>query len=914
MKRALRHLEHIHQATCLYAKVFSSLYRENFMKNDNYKSHSPEIYQLIEDYNKKAGDCYKKREFDEARSWELKVIELQGENNPQNAFNYFRIARSYQQPGEIQNAIDNYNKVIESCKNVSPTLLTSEILQKVISAYQKLILAHVQVGKHYQNRKNLADFKEQAEKHYNQAIALYSQVISLTENDPKQEQSFREKAASAYVARGDFYREVGQHDQAKADFETAIQLSGDNPKRAGAYIQLGRVFHELGQYEDSKKSYEEAIKTEEANQRQPISAYVSLAGLYREYGHFDRALDAYNKAIELSGPNHPDAGGAYHGRAFLYRELGNFKEAWEDYEKAIEVNDKGANPKAFGPFSHLGNFYRGLEKFSDSESGSELGRLELFDRAIDNYIKAIQLIGEDNPRVAAAYVDRGNLYRERAEYYKRENKLSEVEKDLTSARQDFETAIRLNPFTPRGAGAYASLGLLILDQAESIDDKVFKEVLDYFDKALTLNSREASIHLHRGELYCKVRKFDRAYEEFENAIKKAEHKGKKALQWVVVEICLKLVEQERFEKAKKYLEVAFPNLAILKSPFLSEDTLDSQRKREWFNYIELAEDNHKRKEREMKVRDLLIQQFSHTLGHSLVIQKFHLETAIRDKDYDRLPGVLNELNRTNNTLHFLSISARDTDKLRKEVIDSQSNQGVNLSDILFKSLIPPFETILLDEEYYSYVLKRYLHGVSCKNYVEEFNSLSDLEKKSLLKQWKLQEYWLNEEERKTIYSTTWQTLKVTDWQTIFDEWLTHKLVNQFGEIQQQGLPGLLKWIGTEFFKLELNSSSRLCFNDIDSTGALYFSWIFRELTFNTLKYAEAGGNVLINIIEDESSYRLEWTNQATQQIVKAPKTSSGAGLEVLKILIEKMMGRMRYTEHNGFFVVTLDIPSFNKEK
>jgi tetratricopeptide (TPR) repeat protein len=801
------------------------------MKNDNDRNNLPETYQLIKDYNKKAGDCYKKREFDEARSWELKVIELQGENNPQNAFNYFRIARSYQQPGEIQNAIDNYNKVIESCKNVSPTLLTSEILQKVLSAYQRLISAHVQVGKHYQNRKHLADFKEQAEKHYNQAIALYSQAISLTENDPKQEQSFREKAASVYVARGDFYREVGQHDQAKAYFETAIQLSGDNPKRAGAYIQLGRVFHELGQYEDSKKSYEEAIKTEEANQNKPISAYVSLAGLYREYGYFELALDYYKKAIELSGPDHLNAGGAYHGRAFLHRELGELKEAWKDYEKAIEVNAKGASPKAFGPLCHLGNLYRGLEKFSDSESGSELGRIDLFDRAIDNYIKAIQLIGEDNPIVAAAYVDRGNLYRERAEYYKRENKLSEVEKDLTSARQDFETAICLNPFTPRGAGAYASLGLLILDQAEIIDDKVFKEVLGCFDKALALNPRDASIYLYRGELYCKVGKFDRAYEEFEDAIEKAKPKGKKALQWVVVEICLKLVEQERFEKAKKYLEIAFPNLAILKRPFLSEDTLDSQRKREWFNYIELAEDNHKRKEQEGKVKDLLIQQFSHTLGSSLQVQRELIEKSIKKRNYDRLSSVLNELNSINRNLGLLSLSARDANQLRAKIKDSLSNQGVSLKDILFESLVSAFEVIIVDYRQYRPVFERYLHEVSSKHYLREFNGLSESEKDHLLQSWKDGiSGGKKEEDKQKIKATTWETLQErkkqtvdpegpaaerlqgAGWQTILDTWLKDKLSNQFEKlVQRQNLEDLLKWIEAEFFKMDLDIPSRLCF-------------------------------------------------------------------------------------------------------
>jgi hypothetical protein len=344
---------------------------------------------------------------------------------------------------------------------------------------------------------------------------------------------------------------------------------------------------------------------------------------------------------------------------------------------------------------------------------------------------------------------------------------------------------------------------------------------------------------------------------------------------------------------------------------LSDSDVELQHKREWFGYLELAEKNSQNEPEQRQLKDRLIQQFSHTLGSSLVVQQATIKRVIKTQDYDKLLRVLNELNRIKQSLHLLSISARDVHKLKAEIVDSLSKKGTDLKSVFFKSLVSVLETILNDEEYHL-VYKRYFHNVGRKSYFDSFSSLPKSEQEKLLTQWKNTQFWFDEEEKKTIDLVTWDTLSSKATQDIFDNWLLEELHQQIEKIlQQQSVNELFKLVDSAFFTFHFENCASLSFKSIDSIGASYVAWIFLELALNTFKYAEAGSEAIVKISENEYLYKIHWRNQITEQVVQAP--GSRAGLDVLAIMVENLDGELNHLRHENFFEVTIYIPKFKTE-
>jgi len=350
---------------------------------------------------------------------------------------------------------------------------------------------------------------------------------------------------------------------------------------------------------------------------------------------------------------------------------------------------------------------------------------------------------------------------------------------------------------------------------------------------------------------------------------------------------------------------------IEKFNFLSDFDVESQHQKEWFGYLELAEKKSQHEQEQWQLKDRLIQQFSHTLGSSLVVQQATIKRVIKTQDYDKLPRVLNELNRIKQSLHLLSISARDVHKLKIEIVESLSKKGTDLKSVFFKSLASVLETILNDEEYHL-VYKRYFHNVGRKSHFDSFSSLAKSEQEKLLTQWKKTQFWFDEDEKKTIDSVTWDTLSSKATQAIFDNWLLEELRKQIEKIvQQRSENELFKLLESAFFTLHFENDASLYFKSIESTGASYVSWIFLELALNTFKYAEAGSEATVKISENGDSYKIHWRNQATKQVVQAP--GARAGLDVLGIMIENLEGELNHLVHENFFEVTISIPKFKTE-
>ncbi len=846
---------------------------------------NPEDPRNSRAYTERAGLHIKYCDFNRALDDYNKAIGLAPED-PRNSGAYTQRAYLYAEYGY-------FDKALEDAINAERIVSVQEDRFYRLNGLIKttLVKAHI-----YTEYKTAPDFIGQATEHYERALSYIERLLELAKNSPSEydECKIYQSAAHVYNKKGNFHQGNYQFEDALICYQRAEKFgaSGGNDN-VGIYMNMGHLFRKWGQdnnaYENALKFYKKA-----ANNNQNISSHINLGNLHRQYGFFGLALEEYNKAIDSVPENSIKTGGAYNGRAFLYREMGKFEEAEQDYKKAIEVNNHGKKHVAFSSFVHLGNLYKGV----DASDG--------FDKAIAEYNKAINLVGEKHPKAAAAYVSLGAAYREKAATYRMENNDTEAKRYFEMAEKAIGQAITLNPL---GSEAYASIGLLYLDISDNLQ-KDFAKIKKYFDEAKRLNPRHPDLYVHIGELFCRVKRFDEAASEFNEAINLVKFHGKKTFQWIYLEICLKFIEAEQFDLAEKYLEPAFPEVAILKRPVSTEDTLDVQRKKEWSEYIKLATENFESKQREKQTRDRLIQSFAHTLASSLVQQKKAIEGCIRMNDYSSLPRLLSELDRVEKNLHLLSISARDVKKLKAEFIESVSDNGVTLKNIFLRSLLSVVDTILTDKEYYEFVYKRFLRHIATKHQ-EQFSRLKTIEKDRLLDVWKKAQYYDDEHQRLRIENMTFEMLESepATRQSVFDKWLKEHISRQYEEItkkQNLDLECLISWISGIFFRINyIDDGSSICFSSASNTGALYFFWFFNELILNTFKYTEAGTDVSVKV-SDEFSYEIVWENKPTVQLVKAP--GSRAGLDVLKIMARNLDGDLYHVERTGLFTVNISIP------
>ena len=160
----------------------------------------------------------------------------------------------------------------------------------------------------------------------------------------------------------------------------------------------------------------------------------------------------------------------YFNRGNIYHNKSNFDRAIDEYTKAIELK-----------LDYTEAYYN---------RGSAYHRKGNFDRAIDEYTKAMELKLD----YANAYNNRGVAYYNKGDYEK--------------AIVDFNRAIELRP---NDAKTYFGRGDAYADDGE------FDKAINDYEKALELNPGFALVYYKRGVMWLRLRQWDDARADLTNA-------------------------------------------------------------------------------------------------------------------------------------------------------------------------------------------------------------------------------------------------------------------------------------------------------------------------------------------------------------------------------------------------------------
>jgi tetratricopeptide (TPR) repeat protein len=311
---------------------------------------------------------------------------------------------------------------------------------------------------------------------YDEAIEQYRKADELWE---KAGSTDRKSALSNW---GNALLIGGHYEQAAAKYRMAIALAPDD---ASLHDLLGLALAGQNRPDDAIEQYDKAIELWEKD-ASPNRGYAlrGLGDVLLAKKLYVQATEKYRAAI-AANPN--DAG--FHNQLGIVLEAQElFDDAVAQYGKAFELWEKDGSPERGDALRNLGGvllakklYVQAAEKYraaiavnpNDAGFHNQLGVLleaqELFDEAIAQYSKALELWEKESPDRKIVLRNLGDALRGKKLY--------------DQAVEQYRMAIDADPTDP---GSYAQLGLTLATQ------ELFDEAIEQYRKADALWEKEGS--------------------------------------------------------------------------------------------------------------------------------------------------------------------------------------------------------------------------------------------------------------------------------------------------------------------------------------------------------------------------------------------------------------------------------------
>jgi tetratricopeptide (TPR) repeat protein len=132
--------------------------------------------------------------------------------------------------------------------------------------------------------------------------------------------------ATLHHRRGYWHGDLGELENAIADYNKAIELNHQN---ADSYCNRGVTYGKLEKYELALEDFNQAIKLNP----QDANSYYDRGVTYNKLGKYDLAMADYSKAIELN-PQH--ANSYYNLAVYIYAAMQNEQQTIVELELAIK--------------------------------------------------------------------------------------------------------------------------------------------------------------------------------------------------------------------------------------------------------------------------------------------------------------------------------------------------------------------------------------------------------------------------------------------------------------------------------------------------------------------------------------------------------------------------------------------------
>ncbi|MEM9340423.1 MAG: tetratricopeptide repeat protein, partial [Bacteroidota bacterium] len=250
-----------------------------------------------------------------------------------------QLALVSQQTGEIEKAIDFYEKALEK---TSDSAYLSEVLNNIGAIYVEK-----------------SDYETSLE-YLNRALTI-NQSLGLPKSISK-----------SYTSIGNTYGKMGEYERALDYHKKSLALDSMDGYMKGiafSYVNMASIYSDLGENKLAKAYYLEARdKFKELSFRRGEATILNnIGGVYRNEGNFAGALRNYFEALKLyeEAGHEPGIAIACNNIAILYDDQKQFDLAVVYYYKSLGIKEKLGNKWGMGnTYGNLGNLYKSMDSLS----------------------------------------------------------------------------------------------------------------------------------------------------------------------------------------------------------------------------------------------------------------------------------------------------------------------------------------------------------------------------------------------------------------------------------------------------------------------------------------------------------------------------------------------------------------------
>jgi tetratricopeptide (TPR) repeat protein len=250
---------------------------------------------------------------------------------------------AYQDMGEVQRAIEFYERALNTAREVGDQLTEGSALGNMASAHEAL-------GE------------------IRQAISFNEERLALA-----RKAGHRRGEGYALGSLGITYDELGESQRSIEYLNQALVIFrelGDLRSESISLGSLGNVYHELGEIDRSIESFEQALKIsrEIGDRRVEEQALASLGIGYTELEEYERAIDFYQQALTIAHElsDRRSEGAILGNLGLVYASQDDFHKAVEFYKQQIaiarEIGDRRGEANA------LWNMSMTLDRLNDRAS------------------------------------------------------------------------------------------------------------------------------------------------------------------------------------------------------------------------------------------------------------------------------------------------------------------------------------------------------------------------------------------------------------------------------------------------------------------------------------------------------------------------------------------------------------------
>lgn len=360
------------------------------------------------------------------------------------------------------------------------------------------------------------------------------------------------KSAKSYYKDGISNYEKENYEQAKINFEKAIEL---NSEKAEYYINYGITLIKLGQYGDAVSQLKKSISDKdnkivrENNKR----AYRAIGISYYKNGNYKKAISNFDKALDIDELDYLNEDIMCY-KADASMTIGDNEEALKIFTKMIEKNDKS---EAAIYYIKRGNIYMLRQEYDLALSDYE-NAISKNSKNYDYYISKYNALIANNKKqealnslneaiTLAVKSSASNLTLGKLYYYSG---------DITSATNFLNKSI-----DEKNYDAYYYLGLIAEDNKEI--DLALQYYNVYFDN--TKEQISDAAYSHFASCLIEQGEYELAFECIENALKLNDSTSSQSLKYNEIAIYERLGDFDTaYEKIIDYVNIYGTNKDINK--------------------------------------------------------------------------------------------------------------------------------------------------------------------------------------------------------------------------------------------------------------------------------------------------------------------------------------------------------------